>query len=332
MWPVEAQRDAWRRLSMNPRKGIVLKVLAALCATLMLACVKGLDGAVPTGEVVFFRSFVALVPMVIWLGMQGNIVAQVHTRNIKGHLGRGLSGTGGMYFNYMALAFIPLADATALSYAAPLFTVILAAILLREVVRPYRWAAIVVGFAGVVIMLSPHLNLGQRLDTSQALASASMIGVGCALFAALCSALSTVQIRYLNGKEQPGAIVFWFSVLTTLVGLSTVTFGWVMPTPQQWLLLTGVGAFGGTSQILMTLSLRHAHASLLAPFEYTTLVWSAVIGYVLLSQVPGPWTLAGAAVVAGAGLLTLWYERRLHRNRSVSLMTRNLAHTESGTP
>lgn len=317
---------------MNPRKGIVLKVLAALCATLMLACVKSLDGAVPTGEVVFFRSFVALLPMLIWLGMQGNVLARVHTRNIKGHLGRGLSGTGGMYFNYMALAFIPLADATALSYAAPLFTVVLAAILLREVVKPYRWAAIVVGLAGVVIMLSPHLNLGERVDTEQGIASASMIGVACALIAALCSALSTVQIRHLNGKEQPGAIVFWFSVLTTLVGLSTLTFGWVMPTPEQWLLLIGVGTFGGTSQILMTLSLRHAHASLLAPFEYTTLVWSALIGYLLLSQVPGPWTLAGAAVVAGAGLFTLWHERRLQRHRSVSLMTRNLARTESSTP
>lgn len=317
---------------MNPRKGIVLKVLSALCATMMLACVKGLDGQVPTGEVVFFRSFVALIPLVIWLGLQGNILALTRTRNIKGHLGRGLSGTGGMYFNYMALAFIPLADATALSYAAPLFTVILAAIMLREVVKPYRWAAIAVGFAGVVIMLSPHLSVGQAPSQSSTLASASMIGVACALIAAMCSATSTVQIRYLNGKEQAGAIVFWFSMLTTLVGLSTLAFGWVIPTLNQWLLLVGVGAFGGAAQILVTLSLRDAHASLLAPFEYTTLVWSAVIGYVLLSQVPGVWTLVGAAVVASAGLCTVWYERRQNQNRPAPLAARNLAQAESGTP
>jgi drug/metabolite transporter (DMT)-like permease len=316
---------------MNPARGIVLKILAALCSTLMLACVKGLDGQVPTGEVVFFRSLVALLPLLIWLGLQGNILALTRTRNVVGHLGRGLSGTGGMYFNYLALAFIPLADATALSYAAPLFTVILAAVMLRETVNGYRWAAIAVGFSGVLIMLSPHLSLGQRLG-EQAQLSASLVGVACALIASLCSATSTVQIRYLNGKEQPGAIVFWFSLLTTLAGLVTVVFGWVLPTFQQFILLIGVGAFGGTAQILMTLSLRHAHASLLAPFEYTTLVWSALIGYVLLSQVPGRWTLVGAAVVAAAGLFTLWYERQQKRRHSMSLATKNLAEAENATP
>ncbi|MFT3690903.1 DMT family transporter [Paenirhodobacter sp.] len=293
---------------VNPRNGIVLKILAALCATLMLACVKGLDGAVPTGQVVFFRSFVALLPLLIWLAMQGNILALVRTQNFGGHLVRGFSGTGGMFFNYLALAYIPLADATALSYAAPLFTVFLAAVLLHEKVRIYRWTAVVVGFLGVLIMLSPHLEIG-----GDGLRSAAIIGSVAALIAALCSAISSVQIRHLNASEQPGAIVLYFSLMTTGIGLATIFLGWVMPTPVQLLLLIGCGVFGGMAQILVTLSLRHAHASLLAPFEYTTMVWSILIGIVVLDQSPAPATIVGAIVVAAAGLFTIWRERALKR-------------------
>lgn len=293
---------------MNSRNGIVLKILSALCATLMLACVKGLNGAVPTGQVVFFRSFVALVPLLIWLGMQGHILALVRTQNFGGHLVRGLSGTGGMFFNYLALAYISLADATALSYAAPLFTVFLAAVFLRERVRIYRWTAVVVGFAGVLIMLSPHLEIG-----GSGLQNTAIIGSVAALIAALCSATSSVQIRHLNATEQPGAIVLYFSLMTTAIGLATIMGGWVMPTPFQLLLLVGCGVFGGMAQILVTLSLRHAHASLLAPFEYSTMVWSILIGLILLGQSPAPTTIIGAIVVAGAGMFTVWRERALKR-------------------
>ncbi|MFF7710355.1 EamA family transporter [Pseudomonas sp. NPDC007930] len=292
---------------MNPRKAIVLKIAATLCSTAMLTCVKGLEGQVPTGEVVFFRSLVALLPLLVWLGLQGNVFALTRTQNLLGHLGRSISGTCGMYFNYLALSFIPLADATALSYAAPLFTVILAALMLGERVRPLRWLAIALGFAGVLVMLAPHLSLAGAAALG---ASASIIGSGCALLAAFSSAASTVQIRYLNGREQPGAIVLWFSLLTTLVGAATWVFGWVMPHGTQWLLLLGIGAFGGTAQILVTLSLRHAHASLLAPFEYSTLLWSSLLGFVLLAQLPTWTTLAGGSIVAAAGVFTLWQERR----------------------
>lgn len=311
---------------MNPGKGIACKVAATLCATSMLACVKGLEGRIPTGEVVFFRSLVALLPLLVWLSMNGDIRAQIRTRNIGGHLGRSLSGVSGMYFNYMALAFIPLALATALSYAAPLFTVILAALLLKERIAPLRWLAILVGLGGVMVMLSPHVNLPAVAAGKDGSLPAPIIGACFALVAALSSATSTVQIRYLNKREQPGAIVLWFSILTTLVGLATFAFGWVMPRGVEWWLLIGVGAFGGTAQILVTLGLRNAHASLLAPFEYTTLLWSSLLGFVLLSQLPTLATLVGGAIVATAGLFTLWQER--HSRRGTLPAQRALAEAE----
>ncbi|HEY0208859.1 DMT family transporter [Acerihabitans sp.] len=286
---------------MDAKTGVLLKLMSALCATLMLACVKGLQGLIPTGEVIFFRSFVALFLLLVWLKFQGNILELIKTKNIFGHLIRGFSGTGGMYFNYLALVSISLADATAISYAAPLFTVVMAAMLLKESVRVSRWLAVIIGFAGIMVMMSAYLGTG---------GSTPIIGVLFALLAALCSATSSVQIRFLNGIEKPGAIVFYFSLMTTFIGLATLFFDWRTPDGGQLLLLTGCGLFGGMAQILMTLSLRHADASLLAPFDYTTLVWSMLIGYFCLGSTPGAATLFGSAIIAGAGIFAVWGERR----------------------
>jgi len=298
---------------MNARIGVSLKILSALCATLMLACVKGLQGAIPTGEVIFFRSFVALFPLLIWLKIQGNVLESIKTRNLFGHLIRGFSGTGGMYFNYMALIYISLADATAISYAAPLFTVIMAAILLKENVRFSRWLAVVVGFSGIMIMLSANLTASGSFFAAEGAKTGAGLGALFALVAALCSATSNVQIRFLNGIEKPGAIVFYFSLMTMLIGLLTALFGWRMPSPMQLLLLTGCGFFGGMAQILVTLSLRYTDASLLAPFDYTTLVWSMIIGYLFLHSFPGPSTLMGASIVALAGIFAIWSDQRQRR-------------------
>lgn len=279
----------------------------------MLACVKGLQGMIPTGEVIFFRSFVALIPLLIWLKNQGGILESIKTRNIGGHLIRGFSGTGGMYFNYMALVYLSLTDATAISYAAPLFTVIMAALLLKENVHLSRWLAVVVGFSGIIMMLSANLTAGSAFFTLQGVSSGTGLGALFALVAAMCSATSNVQIRFLNGIEKPGAIVFYFSLMTTLIGLFTLFLGWVMPTPYQLMLLIGCGFFGGMAQILVTLSLRYTDASLLAPFDYTTLVWSMVIGYVFLGSFPQPSTLLGASIVALAGIFTVWSDQRQRR-------------------
>lgn len=303
---------------MNARLGVLLKILAALCATLMLACVKGLNGTLPTGEVIFFRSFIALLPLLIWLKMQGNVLENLKTRNLSGHFIRGFSGTGGMYFNYLALVYISLADATALSYAAPLFTVILAAMLLKERVRVSRWVAVVVGLSGILIMLSSSLSTSGALFSHGASNAMTSIGVACALLAALCSATSNVQIRFLNGIEKPGAIVFYFSLMTTVIGLATALFGWSKPSAIQLLLLVGCGLFGGLAQILVTLSLRYADASLLAPFDYTTLVWSMLIGYLFLNSLPGSTTLLGASIVALAGIFAVWRENRQRKLAMVS--------------
>ncbi|MFB9949045.1 DMT family transporter [Rhizobium puerariae] len=298
---------------MDPRKGILLKISATLSLVLMGACISALGGDIPIGQVVFFRSAIALLPLCIWMAAQGGLRKEIATRHIGGHLVRSFSGTGGMVFSYLALAYLPLADATAISYATPLFTVVLAALLLKEVVRIYRWTAIVIGLCGILVILSPHASW-EAWDMSSGSAVAMTGGIF-GLTAAVFSAISMIQIRHLTQTENTGAIVFYFTILTTAIGFASIALGWNTPTGWQMALLVGAGLFGGIAQILVTLSLRYAEASLLAPFDYTTMIWALLIGYAFMDQVPPATTIAGASTVIAAGLFTLWREKQLRRRR-----------------
>ncbi|NTC95795.1 DMT family transporter, partial [Agrobacterium tumefaciens] len=175
-------------------------------------------------------------------------------KNIGSLLAGSSAGLGGMFFGFLALAYIPLADATAISYATPLFTVILAVLLLKEVVKIYRWTAVVVGLCGIVLILSPHFSF----DVSDVASGSgvAMLGGLFGLAAAFFSAISMIQIRHLTQTENTGAIIFYFTLLTTVIGFASIGMGWKMPTAWQWTLLIGTGLIGGTVQILVTLSLR----------------------------------------------------------------------------
>ncbi len=293
---------------MQPLLGIALKVLSALAFTLMSAGIKHVSAAYPTGEIVFFRSAFAIVPLLAWLAWRGDLVDAVRTSNLGGHLLRGLISSTGMFAGFLALAYLPLSDAVAIGYASPLMVVVLAALLLKEKVRAYRWTAVVVGFVGVLIMLMPHLEAG---TIRGGLAGGPGLGALCALLGAFCSAGATIQVRRLIKTEKTGAIVLYFSLLTTLLGLATMVFGWRMPSPGDFALLVCVGILGGIGQILLTQSYRFADASLVAPFEYTTMVWAFLIGWFVFGQAPEKTVVIGALIVAAAGLFVLWREHKL---------------------
>ena len=299
------------RPPLQPFLGISLKIASALAFTLMSAGVKLVGERYPVGEIVFFRSAFALVPLLLWLSWRGRLLDAVRTNDLKGHGLRGIISTCGMFAGFVALSYLPLSDAVAIGYASPLITVVLAALLLKETVRAYRWTAVVVGFAGVLIMLMPHLNLS-------ALAQGGGAGVGAlfALFAACCSAGATIQIRRLTATERTGAIVFYFSLMTTVLGLATLVLGWRMPDLADAALLVTIGVLGGIGQILLTQSYRYADTSLIAPFEYTTMLWAVLIGWFLFAQLPQAAVVAGGIIVAAAGIFVLWRERRLGLQRA----------------
>src|SRR5262249_24337746 len=144
--------------AMNVLKGILLKIVSAFMFAVMQALVRSLGETIPVGQVVFFRSAFAIIPVVVIYALRRELAAAIHTKRLPGHVGRGLVGLGGMFFNFAALARLPLAEVTAISFASPLVTVAMAALMLKERVRVYRWSAVGVGFLGVIVMLTPHLD------------------------------------------------------------------------------------------------------------------------------------------------------------------------------
>ena len=295
---------------MDPKTGILLKLTAMLAFTVMSACVKGLDGAIPVGEVVFCRGFFALIPLCLWFIASSERITVPAKKNIGSLLAGSSAGLGGMFFGFLALAYLPLVNVTVLSYTTPLFTIMLAALLLREKVRIYRWSAVLTGFIGVFITLSPNLVFDAASGPAR-IEGVAMIGTALALTGALCAAFSSIAVRHLNSIEKPSRIVLIYTLTGVVAGLATLGFGWKMPDFHQFLLLAGGGLAGGIGQIAMTLSLRHAQASLLAPFDYTTMIWAIALGYLFMAEVPTGATIIGALTVIAAGLFAMWRENRL---------------------
>ncbi|HEX5778733.1 MAG TPA: DMT family transporter [Xanthobacteraceae bacterium] len=293
---------------MNPLFGILLQIFAMLCFTTQGAFVRYVGDRIPVGEIVFARSFFGLLPLILWLMWQGKFKTMWQTSNLRAHLTRGVVNLGGMFCNFAGLARIPLADATALGYATPLFTVILAAMFLGEVVRLWRWLAVMVGLGGVLLMLSPHLGQGSYEDTAA-------LGAVFALSAAFLFGVAMTQIRHMAAKETTGALVFFYSAIGIVVSLCTIYWGWVIPAGSDLIALVVMGILGGMAQILMTESFRRAEAAVLAPFAYTSMIWAVLIGYFWFGEVPAMVVLAGAAIVIASGLFVIWREHKLGLDR-----------------
>lgn len=293
---------------MSPILGITLKLAATLTFTVMSALVKTLSAKYPIGQIVFFRSFFALIPLIIWLSWRSEFPSALKTKNFKGHLRRSCFGAMSMSMGFASLSFIPLPDAVALGYASPLLLVVLAALILKERVRVYRWTAVAVGFCGVLLMLSPYLG-GQAV--SGAGNGAPVIGALLALGGALCSSFSAIEIRQLTATERTGAIVFYFTMMTSLLGLLSIALGWTMPTVPEALLLVSTGILGGLGQIFIVQAYRYGDASLIAPFDYTSMIWAMAIGWFFFDDWPVPTVLAGAVVVIASGIYVILRERQL---------------------
>lgn len=295
---------------MRPLLGIGFKVGSVLIFIVMASLIKAAH--VPPGEAVFFRSFFAIPVIVVWLAMQGELATGFRTANPMGHVWRGLVGTTAMGMGFAGLGYLPLPEVTAIGYASPLIVVILAAMFLGETVRAFRIASVVLGLTGVLIVLSPRLTITDGGPVGTAEAFGAMIVLCGAVFAALAQ----VFVRKLILTEKTATIVFYFSVTSTLLSLITIPFGWVVPSLAQVALLVTAGILGGIGQILLTASCREADASLVAPFDYASMLFALLIGYFVFDEVPTLTMLAGAVLIIIAGILIIWRERKLGLKRA----------------
>lgn len=298
-------------LGDNAMLGIALKVISVTVFIFMQSGAKSLNH-IFVGELVFFRSLFAVLPILVIMQWRGELKASLKTQRFGGHLIRTAFGTLGMTALFLALYNLPLPEATTLTYAIPLIIVVLSALILKEPVRAFRWTAVGVGAVGVLIVAWPRLSL---FTSGAALTSGETFGVICAMVGACLAAGAMLSTRSLVATERSGTIVLYYSSLASILALLTLPFGWVMPSPFELAMLIGIGVLGGIGQILLTESYRHADMSVIAPFEYSSLLFAIVIGYFAFGETPTIYTLIGGLIVIAAGIAIILRERHLGLKR-----------------
>ncbi|WP_377287839.1 DMT family transporter [Rhizobium sp. SG2393] len=295
----------------NPLRGIALKITSVIVFLVMSTCIKAAGDEIATGQITFYRSAFALMPIMGYLAVRGRLVAAFRTADISGHLLRGFVGIVAMSFGFYGLVHLPLPEAIAIGYAMPLLTVIFAAVFLKETVRLYRWSAVAVGLVGVLIIVWPRLTLFSEAGFG----AKEALGALATLASATLGATAMVLVRKLVQSERTETIVLYFSLSASLFSLVSLPFGWTPLSLHAFLLLAVAGICGGIAQILLTESYRHADMSTIAPFEYTSILLGTVIGYLLFDDVPTIHMLVGTLIVIAAGIFIIFREHRLGLER-----------------
>jgi drug/metabolite transporter (DMT)-like permease len=285
-----ARRDAVVR-------GIAYMIASTIGFAGVNALVKWEVALYPVGEVAFFRSLFALVPCyLIVLPRHGFAVAR--TGRIGDHVKRALAQLCSMTAIFIAFKLMPLAGAVAISFSAPLFTTLLSILVLKERVGVHRWSALVVGFAGVLVVVHPGPD-SLQLGAFFALANAVLISS------------VAVAIRKMSATESTETLIVYQLTLLTLFTAALLPLGFVAPGRTDFALLATAGLLNGVCQYWWTKSLHLAPASSVVPFNYLSLIWAAIVGYLVWGDVPAPMLFAGASIVVGSGLYILWRETRL---------------------
>jgi len=282
-------------------------IAAVTLFTAMSALIKAAD-RVPAGQAVFFRASMSLPIILVWLMIRAEVAEGLRTQSWKGHAVRGIAGSLAMGLGFAGLKYLPLPEVTALRFVTPIFIVLFAAVMLGERIRAIRITAVASGLAGVVIILWPRLTLSGE--------GGELFGAGLVLASATLAALAQIFVKSMAGREQTAAIVFYFSLTATVLSLTTIPFGWVVPTGRELVLLVGAGIIGGAGQILLTSSYRFADAGVLAPFTYVSMIWAVLIGFVVFDEVPTVPMLSGAALIIAAGVAIWLRERKLGQRRA----------------
>jgi drug/metabolite transporter (DMT)-like permease len=292
----------------RPLAAIGIRVMATLLLSAMFALAKlAQDRGVNLIEILFFRQAVAVLP-VFALVMAGPGIASLKTQRPGLHASRTAVGMTGMTLNFATVALLPLAEAQTLWFTTPMFATILSALVLGEIVGVHRWSAVALGFVGVLIVVQPqsgHLPL---------------FGASLGLVAALVTAFVTILLRQLGRTEPALTTVFWFGVLS--VGPLALAMPWFAQRHDSgtWGLLIAMGILGGLGQVALTYSLQFAPVSTIAPVDYTSLIWSTLLGALLFGTLPTPWTWLGAPVIIASGLYIVWREHRLRKVATAAIV------------
>ena len=278
--------------------GVLYGIASVACFAMMDASVKWLD-MFPVGQVLFSRFFFGLIP-ILMLVPRSEFKTFYKTSRPKLHAFRAITGTLAIIALFIALREIPLADVVSLTFGGPIFVTLGSIFFLSEKVGVKRWLAVLIGFFGMLLIVKPayeELNIFYIFPI-----------IFCIFFA--CVALS---IRSLSSTEPNYRIALYFSLLSMIVGLLTLPFGWVMPNKFELFLLIFTGLVGSVANILLTVSLRYAEASLVTPTKYLNLVFAILLGYFIWSEIPKLLTLVGAGLIIISSVIIFMRESELKK-------------------
>lgn len=274
------------------RTAISYKVASAALLAVMFGLIKDLGNEYPIGQIVFARSLFALIPIVCLLRMLGGW-RLLRTQHLMMHIRRSAFGITSLFLSFTAVTLLPLATATALTYTAPFFIAGFSVVALGESMSARRWISLLLGFAGVLLIVRPDIGGGIQVDA---------IGVTVALLGALATAAALISIRSMAATESGVAIAFYFAVFGSLVGAASLIFAFVPPRWEDVASWIAIGLLGGVAQILLTFAYHKAPASVIAPFEYATLVFATLVGYLFWNELPNGLDLLGIFIIVGANL------------------------------
>jgi len=273
-----------------------IAALATMSALIKLASEHGIHLL----EIMFWRQFITLPIALAWV-MATTGIGALATKRPGTHLIRGIYGSIGMVLNFGAVILLPLAEATTMSFTAPIFAVILSTVLLKEKVGIWRWSAVLLGFVGIVVIAQPgggHIPL-----------FGALVGLGGAFMVALIS----IQIADLNRTEKPLTIVFYFALFSAPLTALALPFVATQHNAADWALLLGIGLTGALGQLLLTAALRFGAVASVIVMDYSALFWATLYGSLLFGALPSTSTWVGVPLIVFAGLIIAWREHRLTR-------------------
>lgn len=293
----------------RPIAAIALRLVTAFLLAVMFALVKlAATRGVTVVESLFYRQCGSAVAAAAFVAA-GPGFASLRTKRVWAHVSRMALGVVAMGLNFLAMILLPLAEATAIGFTVPIFSTVLAALLLGEATGKWRWGAVAAGFAGVLLIIQPGSG-----DVPAA-------GASVALAAALLTASVTIVIRRLGATEKASTTVFWFAI-SSLVPLGLLMLRYAnMHDAVTWLIIGGLALSGGLAQLTLTGALRLAPVALVMPMDYTSLLWATLLGALIFGQLPTAWTWVGAPVIVASGLIIVWREHRLARRAALSTGT-----------
>lgn len=278
----------------NRQVAILLMILSTLSFSVMQLIVKVSSGSIPTMEQVFARNLLTLLLALVLIikdkapafGKRGNRVALI---------GRSLCGFIGVVGYFYATNNMDVADASMLHRSSPFFTILFAAIFLKDKLKKIHLIALILGFLGALMVIKPSFDLSALLPVVVGLISAA--GAGAAY----------VFINYIKGKESNATIIFMFSLVSCVLSLAMGVSSFIMPQGMDWILLLGIGLFAGFGQMALTQAFKMASPGEVSIINYLGIIFSAILGFVFLNEIISLKSFIGMIMIfSAASLLYFW--------------------------